>query len=123
MTDSPFTPSSPAIALVQVVLAFLLFFVHVDHVKADETSAALKLPVLTGTVRWFNDSKGYGFIVPDDGTDDIYVHHSKIDMEGEGLKTLKKGQHVRFVVTVGPRGKEASNVKVSSDKKPQRRVE
>ena len=62
----------------------------------------------TGTVKWFNDSKGYGFITPDDGGEDLFAHFSAINMSG--FKTLKEGQKVSFEVTQGPKGKQASNI-------------
>jgi len=62
----------------------------------------------TATVKWFNDSKGYGFITPDDGGDDLFAHFSAITMQG--FKTLKEGQKVTFEVTTGPKGKQASNI-------------
>ena len=55
----------------------------------------------TGTVKWFNDAKGYGFITPDDGGEDLFAHFSAINMQG--FKTLKEGQKVSFEVTQGPR--------------------
>jgi cold shock protein len=65
----------------------------------------------TGTVKWFNDSKGYGFITPDDGGDDLFAHFSAITMQG--FKTLKEGQKVSFEVTTGPKGKQASNIQAA----------
>ena len=62
----------------------------------------------TGTVKWFNDSKGFGFITPDQGGEDLFVHFSTI--QGNGFKTLKEGQKVTFDVTRGPKGEQASNV-------------
>ncbi len=62
----------------------------------------------TGTVKWFNDAKGYGFITPDDGSEDLFAHFSAIQMEG--FKTLKEGQKVKFEVTQGPKGKQASSI-------------
>ena len=62
----------------------------------------------TGTVKWFNDSKGFGFITPDDGGDDLFAHFSAI-VEA-GYKSLKEGQRVSFEVTEGPKGKQASNI-------------
>ena len=66
----------------------------------------------TGTVKWFNDAKGYGFITPDDGSEDLFAHFSAIQMGG--FKTLKEGQKVSFDVTQGPKGKQASNIQAVS---------
>jgi CspA family cold shock protein len=65
----------------------------------------------TGTVKWFNDAKGYGFITPDDGGEDLFAHFSAIQMSG--FKTLKEGQKVSFEVTQGPKGKQASNIQAA----------
>jgi len=62
----------------------------------------------TGTVKWFNDAKGYGFIAPDDGDKDVFVHHSSI--AGEGFKSLTEGSKVEFEVREGQKGPEATNV-------------
>ncbi len=64
--------------------------------------------MVTGTVKWFNDSKGFGFIAPSDGTDDVFVHFSAI--EGSGFKTLVEGQSVEFEVEQGPKGLQAAKV-------------
>lgn len=61
-----------------------------------------------GTVKWFNDAKGYGFITPEGGGEDLFAHFSAI--QGNGFKTLKEGQKVSFEVTTGPKGKQASNI-------------
>ncbi|MDH3674090.1 MAG: cold-shock protein [Anaerolineae bacterium] len=62
-----------------------------------------------GTVKWFNNSKGYGFIVSE-GSDDIFVHYSAID--SDGYRTLNEGQRVEFTIEQGPKGLQASNVTV-----------
>ena len=63
----------------------------------------------TGTVKWFNAEKGYGFIAPEDGSPDVFVHFSAIQQEG--YKSLDEGQKVEFEVTDGPKGPQASNVR------------
>jgi len=63
----------------------------------------------TGTVKWFNDQKGYGFIVRESGQGDVFVHHSAI--LGEGFKTLSEGDRVEFVVVQGQKGPAAEEVK------------
>ena len=61
-----------------------------------------------GTVKWFNDEKGYGFISPDEGGDDLFVHFSGIS--GSGFKSLEEGQKVSFEATQGKKGMQAENV-------------
>ena len=63
----------------------------------------------TGKVKWFNDAKGFGFITPDDGSKDLFAHHSSI--QGSGFKSLKENQQVQFDVVNGPKGPAASNIK------------
>ncbi len=62
----------------------------------------------TGTVKWFSESKGYGFITPEDGSKDVFVHHSAIT--GSGFKTLAEGQRVTFNVQQGEKGPQAADV-------------
>ena len=66
----------------------------------------------TGTVKWFNESKGYGFITPSDGSPDVFVHFSAI--EGTGFRTLAEGQSVQFESQKGPKGLQAVRVSVQS---------
>ena len=61
-----------------------------------------------GTVKWFNDSKGYGFITPADSSKDVFVHHEAI--QAEGFRSLQEGDRVKFDVTQGPKGPQAANV-------------
>ena len=63
--------------------------------------------MLTGNVKWFNNSKGFGFISRENG-DDVFVHHTAI--QGDGYKSLDEGQSVQFEVTQGPKGDQATNV-------------
>ena len=62
----------------------------------------------TGTVKWFNDAKGYGFISPDEGSKDLFVHHSSIT--GDGFKSLVEGSKVSYESREGSKGPEATNV-------------
>ena len=61
-----------------------------------------------GQVKWFSNQKGYGFITPEAGGNDVFVHHSAI--QGDGYKTLEEGQQVEFEVEKGPKGEQAKNV-------------
>jgi CspA family cold shock protein len=61
-----------------------------------------------GTVKWFNDAKGYGFITPEDGGKDLFVHFSAV--QGSGFKSLRESQKVSFDVTTGPKGDQAVNI-------------
>ena len=62
----------------------------------------------TGTAKWFNGAKGFGFITPDEGGEDLFAHFSSV--QTQGFKTLKEGQKVSFDVVQGPKGKQASNI-------------
>lgn len=64
--------------------------------------------MITGTVKWFNDAKGFGFITPEDGSKDVFVHHSAV--QGNGFKSLSEGQKVTFKLTQGPKGPSAEEV-------------
>ncbi|MEZ5540079.1 MAG: cold shock domain-containing protein CspD [Pseudomonadales bacterium] len=66
----------------------------------------------TGTVKWFNNAKGYGFILPDGGGEDLFAHFSTITMDG--YKTLKAGQPVSYEITQGPKGLHATNIAAAS---------
>ena len=63
----------------------------------------------SGVVKWFNNAKGYGFVTPDDGEEDVFVHFSAIEMDG--YKTLKEGQAVEFEIEQGPKGLHAQNLR------------
>ena len=64
---------------------------------------------LTGTVKWFNESKGFGFISPDNGGDDLFAHFQ--DIQGTGFKTLAENQRVSFERSTGPKGDKAGNIR------------
>ena len=62
----------------------------------------------TGTVKWFNDAKGFGFIAPEDGSADVFAHHSAIN--SKGFRSLQEGQRVSYELTQGPKGAQASEI-------------
>ena len=66
---------------------------------------------MRGKVKWFSDRRGYGFITPDDGGEDLFVHFSNIEMEGEGFRSLQEGQEVEYEAAQGKKGPEATNVR------------
>jgi CspA family cold shock protein len=78
----------------------------------DFSTLAWEYPMSTktGTVKWFNETKGFGFIAPDDGSEDLFAHFSEI--QGQGFKTLAEKQRVQFEVTQGKKGLQASRIQV-----------
>jgi CspA family cold shock protein len=79
--------------------------------ETQEQKGGLQHMVQEGTVKWFNEEKGYGFIAPDEGSADVFVHYSGI--EGGGFKSLEEGEKVSFEVTEGKKGLQAQNVSKS----------
>ena len=77
-------------------------------VEPIEEKGGRKRMAQEGTVKWFSDEKGYGFIRPDDGSEDVFVHHTGI--AGEGFKSLEEGDKVTYEVTQGRKGLQAENV-------------
>lgn len=73
----------------------------------------------TGTVKWFNNAKGYGFILPDQGGEDLFAHYSVIEMDG--YKTLKAGQSVKFDIVEGDKGLHATNIQANEQLKEMER--
>ena len=74
------------------------------HTNQDEVSNAMQY----GTVKWFNDAKGFGFIAPEDGSADVFVHYSAIS--SKGFRSLQEGQRVSYEVQQGPKGAQAAGV-------------
>ena len=81
-------------------------------ISSIQSSVSRFLLIPTGTVKWINDSKGYGFIAPSDGGDDVFVHFSAVN--ATGFRTLSEGQVVTFEVERGPKGLQARNVSPQS---------
>jgi CspA family cold shock protein len=79
------------------------------HARASFSTFGVKLKMATGTVKWFKDDKGFGFVTPDGGGKDLFAHFSEI--RAEGFKTLKEGQKVTFDEKMGLKGKQAANIK------------
>jgi CspA family cold shock protein len=73
-----------------------------------KTRGQESVKMASGTVKWFNDAKGFGFITPDDGSADLFAHYSAI--ASSGFKSLQEGQKVTFEATKGPKGMQASNI-------------
>ncbi len=92
---------------------FPLSITFLDVACAPEDSGFILIfeesNMATGTVKWFNDAKGFGFITPDDGGDDLFAHFSEI--QSQGFKSLQEGQKVSFEVKMGPKGKQAATIK------------
>jgi cold shock protein len=85
------------------------FFLASRELPGENPFIVIKGNVMaTGTVKWFNDAKGFGFITPDEGGEDLFAHFSAI--QSNGFKSLKENQRVTFEVTTGPKGKQASNI-------------
>lgn len=81
-------------------------FIRLEAVSmSDFNVSSEKIP---GTVKWFNDAKGFGFVTPDSGGEDLFAHFSSINMNG--FKTLKEGQKVLFEIAQGPKGQQALNI-------------
>ena len=90
--------------------SFLFYPLQLGYFPALKTLHRGISIMATGTVKWFNDTKGFGFISPDDNGDDLFAHFSEI--QADGFKTLQDGQKVSFDVTQGKKGLQASNIKV-----------
>jgi len=86
------------------------FFVSVFRSETKDNEQNVSNLMITGTVKWFNGEKGFGFITPDGGEPDVFVHFSAI--QGDGYRTLEEGQRVQFDVAPGRKGEEAQNVQV-----------
>ena len=89
-----------------VCLSFLSCLKRYHGRKPNLTEIGIVMA--TGIVKWFNDSKGFGFITPDEGGEDLFAHFSAI--QSAGFKSLQENQRVSFEVTAGPKGKQASNI-------------
>jgi CspA family cold shock protein len=88
-----------------------LILVQCGHFPVHHNLEIKEKDMATGFVKWFNDSKGFGFITPDDGGADLFAHFSAI--QSQGYKSLKENQRVTFDVTTGPKGQQASNIQAA----------
>jgi CspA family cold shock protein len=91
----------------------LSFFLDIRwplRITVEEVNSLIikEINMATGVVKWFNDAKGFGFITPDNGGEDLFAHFSAIN--SSGFKSLREAQRVTFDVTTGPKGKQASNI-------------
>jgi CspA family cold shock protein len=84
--------------------------------EPEERKAGFKYMPQEGTVKWFSEEKGFGFIKPDDGSEDVFVHHSAIS--GSGFKSLEEGEKVTYEVTQGRKGLQAANVSIGGSSRP-----
>lgn len=82
---------------------------HSGHQAQTSLVIQVYAKMATGTVKWFNDAKGFGFIMQDDGGEDLFAHFSEI--KADGFRSLTEGQKVSFDVTMGKKGKQAANIK------------
>jgi CspA family cold shock protein len=117
LRDGPFSFESPTVVLgrlnVPFVREFTNLWVGLYGMPATPTTQQhllleLAMARSTGTVKWFNDAKGYGFITPEGGQKDCFVHHSAI--QGGGFRTLAEGERVEFDIVQGAKGPAAENV-------------
>jgi cold shock CspA family protein len=79
------------------------------HLERQDNNLRENKNMATGTVKWFNDQKGYGFIKPDNGVKDVFVHHTAIEMDG--FRTLSENQKVSYEIEKGPKGEQAGKVR------------
>jgi CspA family cold shock protein len=85
-----------------------LCILRLAAIAAHSANQGLRSIMANGTVKWFNDAKGFGFISPEDGSADVFAHFSAIN--SKGFRSLREGQRVSYEVTQGPKGAQASNI-------------
>src|SRR5437764_3321871 len=93
---------------VQETLPIIIFASSVEARTLSSNNLLVRDNMATGIVKWFNDAKGFGFIKPDNGDEDLFAHFSAINTQG--FKSLTENQRVTFDVTTGPKGKQAANI-------------